>query len=294
MTEPLAPAAVMCVSTWNQAEWPPLLARMGDPPGTLWTRGAREAAIAPCIAIVGSRRATPAALRHAHDLARDLANSGVTVVSGLAYGIDAAAHTGALEAGRTIAVVACGLDRTYPAGHDWLARAIVDRGFLVSEFPPGTPPLKHHFPRRNRLISALSIAVVVAEAPETSGALITARWALEQGREVFVVPGPPAGGRNRGGHLLANDGARLVESADDVLVALNLRRVGAQVAAGDPPPDEPVLRALVPGEPADLDDVVRRVHLPASTVLARLATLELGGWVERGPGGRFVRVARKW
>ncbi len=294
MTVSLDHAAAMCVSTWNPADWPALLARIEHPPETLWTRGSLDAAIAPCIAIVGSRRATPAALRHAHDLARDLANSGVTIVSGLAFGIDASAHAGALEAGRTIAVLACGLDRTYPAAHDWLARAVVDRGFLLSEFPPGTPPLKHHFPSRNRLISALSIAVIVAEAPETSGALITARWALEQGREVFVVPGPPAGGRNRGGHLLANDGARLVESADDVLVALNLRRTGAELPAGEPPPDEPVLRALVPGEPADLDDLVRRTGMPVATVLARLATLELGGWAERGPGGRFVRVARKW
>lgn len=293
MTAPLTCADDPCVSTWSPADWPPLLTRV-EPPDTLWTRGPREAAIAPCIAIVGSRRASSPALRHAHDLARDLAASGITVVSGLAYGIDAAAHTGALEAGRTIAVVACGLDQTYPAAHDWLARAIVGKGMLVSEFPPGSPPLKHHFPRRNRLISALSLAVVVSEAPETSGALITARWALDQGREVFVVPGPAAGGRNRGGHLLANDGARLVESATDVLAALNLRRVGQDVPAGDPPPDEPVVRALVPGEPAELDDLVRRTGLPPPAVLARLATLELGGWVERGPGGRFVRVARKW
>lgn len=294
MPVPPMRAAAVCVATWNPPEWPPLLTRIADPPDALWVRGSRDAAIAPCVAVVGSRRATPAALRHAHDLGRDLAASGVTVVSGLAYGIDAAAHAGALETGRTIAVVACGLDRTYPAAHDWLAQAIVERGFLVSEFPAGTPPLKHHFPRRNRLISALSLAVVVVEAPEASGALITARYALDQGREVLVVPGPPAGGRNRGGHLLVNDGARLVESAVDVLAALNLVRAGMDVPSGAPPPDDAVLRALIPGESADLDDVVRRVRLPPSAVLARLATLELEGWVERGAGGRFVRVARKW
>lgn len=294
MLVPNVAAPSVCVSTWSRDDWPLLLSRIVDPPDELWTLGTREAVLAPCIAIVGCRRATPLALRCAHDLARDLAGSGITIVSGLAFGIDAAAHRGALETGRTVAVLAGGVDRVYPASHDWLGRAVVERGFLVSEFPPGTAPRKHHFPRRNRIIAGLSIGVVVVEAPETSGALITARCALDAGREVLVVPGPAAGGRNRGGHLLANDGARLVEHADDVLAALNLGAPGRVVAAGPPPPDDPALRALVPGEPAELDDIVARSGLPAPAALARLATLELDGWVERGPGGRFVRVARKW
>jgi DNA processing protein len=271
-----------------------LLTRIVDPPDELWTFGLRDAALAPCVAVVGSRRAAPPALRIARDLARGLADAGVTVVSGLAFGIDAAAHEGALEAGRTIAVLPGGVDRIYPATHDWLGRAVADRGFLVSEYPPGTAPRTHHFPRRNRIISGLSLAVVLVEVPETSGALITARCALEQEREVFVVPATPAGGRNRGGHLLVNDGARLVEHAGDVLAALRLVAPGRDVTRGAAPPDDAVLRALIPGEPADLDDVVRRVGRPAPAVLARLATLELEGWVERGPGGRFVRLARKW
>lgn len=282
------------VSTWTRDQWPLLLTRIVDPPDELWTLGARDAALAPCVAIVGSRRAAPPALRIARDLARSLADAGVTVVSGLAFGIDAAAHAGALDAGRTIAVLPGGVDRVYPVTHDWLGRAIVERGFLVSEFPPGTAPRKFHFPRRNRIISGLSLAVVLVEVPEASGALITARCALEQGREVFVVPASPVGGRNRGAHLLVNDGARLVEHAGDILASLNLVAPGQEVASGASPPDDPLLRALVAGEPADLDDLVRRVGRPAPVVLAGLATLELDGWVERGPGGRFVRVARKW
>lgn len=293
MLVPSADASSVRVSTWIADAWPPLLTRIVDPPDELWTLGPREAALAPCIAIVGSRRASPVSLRLAHDLARDLAASGISIVSGLAFGIDAAAHQGALEVGRTIAVLGAAVDRVYPAAHDWLARAVVERGFLVSEFPPGTVARKHHFPRRNRIISGLSLAVVVIEAPEASGSLITARCALEQGREVLVVPGAP-GGRYRGGHLLVNDGARLVEHADDIRAAVNLMAPGREPAAGPPPADEPVLRALVPGEWAELDDIVARAHLAPPAVLARLATLELEGWVERGPGGRFVRVARKW
>ena len=282
------------IVTLGDALYPASLLETADPPLLLHLQGRVELLTADSLAVVGSRNPTRQGTDNARDFARHLSQAGLTIVSGLALGIDGAAHEGGLLGpGSTIAVVGTGLDRVYPAAHDWLARAVVERGFLVSEFPPGTVARKHHFPRRNRIISGLSLAVVVIEAPEASGSLITARCALEQGREVLVVPGAP-GGRYRGGHLLVNDGARLVEHADDIRAAVNLMAPGREPAAGPPPADEPVLRALVPGEWAELDDIVARAHLAPPAVLARLATLELEGWVERGPGGRFVRVARKW
>ena len=168
-------------------------------------------------AIVGSRAASAVAIETASRLAADVSALGITVVSGLARGVDSAAHRGALRTGRTIAVLGSGLDRIYPAEHASLATEIARDGLVVSEYPPGCPPLPHHFPMRNRLISGLSLAVVVIEASDKSGSLITASCALEQGREVMAVPGNVLSGRNKGGHALLRDGAKIVESADDIV-----------------------------------------------------------------------------
>jgi DNA processing protein len=283
-----AAAAGECALAMSDASYPALLAAIPDPPAVLWLRGRPEALAAPAIALVGSRAATPYGLAMARQLAAHLAGAGATIVSGLARGIDSAAHTAALAAaGRTVGVLGSGIDRIYPAEHRDLAREIEDRGAVVSEFPIGVPPLAHHFPLRNRIISGLSLAVVVVEAPEKSGALITAAAALEQGRDVLVVPGPAAGARNRGGHLLIRDGAKIVESADDIL---------AETAGG-----WSVGRAQTLGAPAEtgqlpemtdfsVDDVTERTGEPPGVVLARLLDLELCGRIQRVGGGRFTRV----
>ncbi len=268
--------------------YPAGLAAIADPPAVLWTLG-RIAAASPAVAIVGSRAATPHGLEMAFHLARDLARSGVVVVSGLARGIDSAAHRGALGGeGLTLAVLGSGPDVTYPPEHGDLAAAIALKGAVLSELPPGTPPRAWHFPRRNRIISGLASAVVVVEAASDSGSLITATCALEQNRTVMAVPGGVLGGHNRGAHGLLRDGARMVESARDVLEELRLDSAGLAEAAGDPPND-PVLAAMTPGEAYDLAGLCAACGLDAARMLSRLAELELTGWVQRSAGGRFVR-----
>jgi len=242
----------------------------------------------PSVAIVGARAASPYGLSVAERLAADLTVAGVVVVSGMARGVDSAAHRGALDAaGATVAVLGSGADIIYPPEHAPLADAIAASGVLVSELAPGTPPLPMFFPRRNRIISGLSRAVVVIEAGERSGSLITARLALEQGREVLAVPGNVLSGRNRGAHGLLRDGAKIVESADDILEELGM-------APGAPPvpvrETDPVLACLAPGEPSDLDAISERTGLSATRLLARLFELELQGAVSRVGGGRFVRA----
>ena len=200
-----------------------------DPPPLLWIDGLVDVLRAPAVAIVGSRAASPYALEVARRLGADLARRGITVISGMARGVDAAAHRGALEGGgTTVAVFGCGVDVVYPREHGALAAEIRERGALVSEFPPGMPPYKGHFPQRNRIISGLSLAVVVVEAAEGSGSLITAEFAMEQGRAVLAVPGNVLGGRNAGAHALLRDGAKLVECADDILeeIASGVRGFG--------------------------------------------------------------------
>ncbi len=284
----LSRAARLGVSavTLVDPQFPALLAAIPDPPPILWIRGEPATLSAPAIAIVGSRTATPHGLSLAAKLSADLAAAGFVIVSGLARGVDSAAHAAALSVrGKTIGVLGCGIDRIYPAEHRDLARNMEHAGAVVSEYPPGVPPLPHHFPLRNRIISGLSTAVVVVEAPEKSGALITAATALEQGRDVMAVPGPTTGGRNRGGHLLIRDGARVVESADDVLQELGA--VLCQAA-------RPAVTVDVGTLPHSLDFTVDEVaeytgELP-NVVLARLLDLELAGRIQRIGGGRFVRV----
>ena len=206
---------------WFDPAYPALLNCIPDPPPVLWTRGDLAVLSLPAVAIVGSRAATPYALDVAARLAGELAARGVAVVSGLARGVDSAAHRGTLEAnGPTIAVLGSGLDRVYPAEHRGLADTISRSGVVMSELAPGGLPLAEHFPLRNRIISGLSLAVVVVEASEKSGSLITARCAMEQGRDVMAVPGSVLSGRNRGSHSLLKDGAKVVESADDILEEL--------------------------------------------------------------------------
>jgi DNA processing protein len=272
---------------WNDPAYPAALATIVDPPFVLWTRGTRDALEKPAVALVGSRAASPHGLAVAERLGADLAARGLIVVSGLARGVDSAAHRGALSArGSTIAVLGSGTDVIYPPEHAALAREIEATGLIVSELAPGTPPLPLFFPLRNRIISGLSRAVVVIEAGEKSGSLITARLALDQGREVLAVPGNVLSGRNRGAHALLRDGAKIVEGADDILEELGLPSRAAR--AGGVPGDS-VLASLVPGEPADLDAIAERSGVAPAKLLPRLFELELQGLVARAGGGRFVR-----
>jgi DNA processing protein len=293
--------------------YPARLREIPDPPGRLWVRGDPRALARTSVAIVGSRRASPGSLDIAHRLASDLSRIGLTIVSGLARGCDGAAHRGALEAGgATIAVLGSGADVIYPPEHDALADQIARHGAVLSEFAPGAPPLPNHFRQRNRLISGLAHGVIVIEANDKSGSLITAGFALAQGREVMVVPGTVLAGRNRGGHLLIRDGAALVENAEDVLAVLvsavpgirgereRAAPSGEREARGAPLASEaseahedPVLAALDPAEPQDFDQLARRTGLAAHALLARLAELELAGQIARDPGGRFVRCLGK-
>lgn len=281
---------------WNDPRFPALLLSIPDCPPAVWYRGDLSCFDSLAVGIVGSRAASSVAVETARRLASELAARGVTVVSGLARGVDSAAHRGALETGRTIAVLGSGLDRVYPAEHVALADAIVADGLVMSEYPPGTAPLPFHFPMRNRLISGLSRAVVVIEASEKSGSLITARCALEQGREVMAVPGNVLTGRNRGGHALLRDGAAIVERADDVMMELGLL---GSAPAGESGTNEtesaasadPVLAGMQAGVPYELDDLAAATGLDAARLLPRIMQLELSGVVRRLEGGRFIRSA---
>jgi DNA processing protein len=280
---------------WDDPRFPTLLTAIPDTPPVLWYRGDLAALDAPAVAIVGSRAATSVAGDTASRLAADLAARGVTVVSGLARGVDSSAHRGALTRGRTVAVLGSGVDCIYPPEHGPLAVQIAASGLVLSEYPPGTPPLAHHFPLRNRLISGLSLAVVVIEASEKSGSLITASCALEQGREVMAVPGNVLSGRNRGGHALLKDGAKIVETADDIVEELGwdpapARSVGSETStSGTPRSTDSVLGVMLADQPYDLDALVACSGLDARRLLPRLIELELAGLVRRQGGGRFVR-----
>ena len=278
--------------------YPPLLRAIADPPPVLWVRGCAEALVRPAVAIVGSRAATPYALEVAARLGAEVADRGLVVVSGLARGADGAAHKGCLSGGgATVAVLGSGVDVIYPAEHRQLAVTICKDGCLVSDLGPGAPPLPEHFALRNRLISGISLAVVVVEASEQSGSLITARYALEQGRDVMAVPGSVLSGRNRGSHALLKDGAKVVETADDILEGL-----GWPVAApsGDGLPNEPaksfktdgLLERLAVGEAYDFDQLAELTGCAGPKLLARLTEWELQGRLLRTGGGRFQRAAQ--
>jgi DNA processing protein len=289
----LAPALLPA----DDPRFPTSLLAISDCPSELWYFGQLDAFAAPAVAIVGSRAASAVALEMATRLARDLARLGIVVVSGLARGVDSAAHRGALCEGRTIAVLGSACDVIYPAEHAPLARQISERGLVLSEYSPGTRPHQGQFPMRNRIISGLSRAVVVIEAHEKSGSLITARCALQQGRDVMAVPGNPLSGRNRGGHALIRDGAKIVEDADDILEELALAPCSGSASAelisscAARSSGDALLSAMAEGEAYDLDGLSGRSGLDGPKLLPRLLDLELRGLVRRVGAGRFMRVA---
>ncbi|MFM2073978.1 MAG: DNA-protecting protein DprA [Pseudomonadota bacterium] len=283
--------------SWADADYPADLLNTPDPPLMLWVQGQRAALSHPFrLAIVGSRNPTPQGQSHARDFAQALGQAGVCVVSGLALGVDGAAHEGALLAqAPTLAVVGTGLDRVYPRRHTDLARRIAaGGGALISEYPLGTPPLPHHFPRRNRIISGLSEAVLVVQAAMQSGSLITAKQALEQGRDVMAIPGSIHEPQSKGCHALIRQGAKLVESARDVLEDLRGTPIQsdwltAPISANEP--EDVVLNAMG-FEALTLDHLQARCAWPTEALQAHLLTLELDGRVARVLGGRYQRIER--
>lgn len=285
------------VLTLADAAYPRLLLETADPPLLLYAAGRIELLQATSIAIVGSRHSTPQGSENARAFASHLSRGGLTVVSGLATGIDGAAHEGALEGpGSTVAVVGTGLDQVYPKRHLALARRISQQGLLLSEYSLGTPPLAANFPRRNRIISGLARGTLVVEAALQSGSLITARLAVEQGREVFAIPGSIHSPQARGCHALIKQGAKLVESAQDILEELQPPFAPAAASAPDPQDEagttrDPILDALG-YDPATLDALAARTGWPAAALSARLLELELEGRVARLPGQLFQRVAQ--
>ena len=283
-------AAGFRASVLGDPSYPALLACIPDPPPVLWMRGAPPALERPIVAIVGSRAASPYALEVAGRLGGELAGRGVTVASGLARGVDSAAHRGCLEAGgTTVGVLGSGLDRIYPSEHRDLAVSICKDGMIASELAPGAPPLPEHFPLRNRIISGISLAVVVVEASEKSGSLITARCALEQGRDVMAVPGSVLSGRNRGSHSLLKDGAKVVESADDILEGLGWAISGRSAGESRKPQQhDELLNRMDAGEAYDLETLAGLAGTTGPRLLPRLMELELLGLV-RAAGGRFFR-----
>ncbi len=290
------------VLTLADAAYPTSLLHTADPPLMLYVIGAVPQAWPVGLAVVGSRNPTPQGLLNARQFSRSFAQAGLTVVSGLALGVDGAAHEGALEGATpgqlaTIAVVGTGLDRVYPRQHLALAGRIAEHGLLVSEYPLGTPPLAPNFPRRNRIISALSQGTVVVEAALKSGSLITARQAAEQGREVFAIPGSIHSPQSRGCHALIKQGAKLVESAQDVLEELPLpeghRLLPHASAAGEPDDAdarEDSLLGALGFDPVSLDALVARTGIAPADLQARLLEFELDGKVARLPGGLFQRI----
>jgi DNA processing protein len=276
--------------------YPALLMQTADPPLLLYTLGLPAQLAKPGVAVVGSRRATPQGEANARAFAEALSNQSWAVVSGLAQGIDGAAHEGALQGpGGTVAVVGTGLDRIYPPKHKALAHRIAQQGCIVSEYPPGTPALPEHFPQRNRIIAGLSLGTLVVEAALQSGSLITARLASEAGREVFAIPGSIHSPQAKGCHALLKQGAKLVESAEDILEDLRASR--ARPAQASEPEaqatlvDDPLLRALG-HDPVSLDTLLGRTGWPVADLSAQLLTLELEGLIARLPGGLFQALHR--
>ncbi len=279
--------------------YPPLLAQTAGAPAVLFVLGSVEALRSAQLAMVGSRTPTATGRVIAREFAAELARAGLTITSGLAVGVDAASHEGALLAqGVTVAVFGTGLDAVYPAGNARLAALIRERGALVSEFPPRTAPSRRNFPQRNRIISGLSRATLVVEAALRSGSLVTARLAAEQGRDVFAIPGSIRNSRARGCHKLIRDGALLVESPADVLSELQIplpgQRLTPQTATRDSlaalDKEYEMLLDALGFEPATLDELVARTGLPDGSVASMLLILELEGCVAALPGGRYDRI----
>ena len=290
------------ILTILDSDYPPRLKMIPDPPPLLYMTGRFQQADHHALAIVGARRGTPGGCAFTRQLSAELAALGFTIVSGLARGIDAAAHQGALKAScRTVAVLGCGIDRTYPPEHMKLREQVEANGAVFSEFPPGTAPQGHLFPQRNRLISGLSLGVVVTEATTQSGSLITARLAVDQNREVFAVPGALTNKMSKGPHRLIKQGAKLVEGPDDVLEELLPQLEGpfreqaeSRVAAplAQPLPlglDEQALYENISLEPVSLEDLISQDRHSPAEVMSTLLSLEIKGFIRQLPGSHYVR-----
>ncbi|MEO8628843.1 MAG: DNA-processing protein DprA [Betaproteobacteria bacterium] len=279
--------------TIADSRYPRALLEIADPPLLLFAKGRLELLRQPALAVVGSRSASAGGARDAQSFAEVLSNAGLTIVSGLALGIDAAAHRGGLAgASSSIGVVGTGLDKVYPARNRQLAHQLAEQGVLLSEFPLGTPPLPGNFPRRNRVISGLSRGVLVIEAALRSGSLITARQALDQGREVYAIPGSIHSPVAKGCHWLIKQGAKLVETAQDVLEELSMAapRVEAAHEAVQLDPAAATLLSSLGFEPIDLDTICERAGIAAEVASNLLLSLELAGYVARLPGGLLQRM----
>jgi DNA processing protein len=292
-------ASGACLLASTDTDYPALLRQLPDPPAVLFALGDVGILNSVQVAMVGARKASREGSNTAQEFATYFARAGITITSGLALGIDAASHEGALSGGgQTIAVCATGLDRVYPTRHAELARRIRASGVLLSEFPPGTPPLKMNFPRRNRLISGLSRGTLVVEAARYSGSLITARRAAEQGRALFAIPGCIHRRSSSGCHTLIREGATLVETPADVLSSLKIplpgqslgRRGGRPVHGGAMDKGYEMLLDAVGFEPATVDVLVLRSGLPGESITSMLLALELEGRIASYPGGRFGRI----
>ncbi|WP_353928739.1 DNA-processing protein DprA [Desulfofundulus kuznetsovii] len=281
--------------TFEDKDYPQLLRVIFDPPPGLFVRGTLPPPGGQAVAVVGSRRPTPYGVAVAEKLGEELARAGVTVVSGMARGIDSAAHRGALAAGgRTMAVLGCGVDVVYPRENKRLMEDIIEAGAVISEFPPGSPPEAWHFPVRNRIISGLSRATVVVEAAEKSGALITADLALDQGRDVMAVPGPVTSPQSRGPNQLIKQGARLVESVADVLEELGITCLfpGKHLQSPVMPrltAEEETVYGMLSGDPVPVDIIIENTGLAAQQVLSALMFLEVKGLVRQFPGRLYAR-----
>ena len=282
------------IVTWEDEHYPERLKEIEQPPPVLYMRGTLTSEDAWAVAVVGTRRVSAYGRQVAEELAACLANNGVTVVSGLARGVDAIAHQSVLKAGgRTIAVMGCGVDRIYPPEHTRLAEKVMASGALLSDYAPGTPPDAANFPPRNRIISGLSMATVVVEAGETSGALITAQFAADQGREVFAVPGNILAAQSKGTNRLIAQGAHPMLSTNDLLDILNLRRVTEQREVRKILPGNEIetkLLSVLTHEPLHMDDIRNQTGLPIERVSATLVMMELKGVVRQVGGMNYVAI----
>lgn len=283
------------IITLADSDYPPLLLNIADPPPLLYLKGRRELLNLPMLAIVGSRNATPQGLANAEAFAEAASNAGLCVISGMALGVDAAAHHGGLRGtAASIGIVGTGLDIVYPGRNRNLAHLLAERGALISEFPLGTPAVGSNFPRRNRIISGMSRGCLVVEAAPESGSLITARHALEEGRDVFAVPGSIHSPLSKGCHALIKQGAKLVESIEDILDEFGYKSPipGASMSdgSGEPVVQESVLLKHLGHEISDIDTLCTGTGLTVETVSAMLLSLELDGVVASLPGGRYQRL----
>jgi DNA processing protein len=281
------------IVTLADSEYPQALLNISDPPLLLYVKGRLDLLNNSALAIVGSRNATPQGINNAEAFAKSLSDAGLCIISGLAHGIDAAAHRGALLGqGCSIAVVGTGLDKVYPAANRDLAHALAQHGTLISEFPLGTPPLATNFPRRNRLISGMSLGCLVVEASLQSGSLITARLALEQGREVFAIPGSIHSPQSKGCHALLKQGAKLVEVAQDILEELGglISSTNRSISSTAQENANPALLEQLGFDPVDVDTLSLRCGLTIAELSAMLLTLELDGSISVLPGGLYQRI----